>query len=309
MKHPVWIAFLLCGALLLGSCKGKEPGSGTLTRGVLRVECDEAVYPVVAALAAEFKRDYPDSRISVRSVQAREAISDFAVDSVRVIIVARALNKGESDALSNSKVWFEKYHVAQSAVALVAHPDNPVKKFRMGELDSIFSGWTTLWPGWKKRAPIDLTVGDINSSTNEVFRSTVMQNRGFGISAAPIDSSGRLVEYVSRTTNALGLVGVNWLKGRSDLVSVLSVSRPGVQVDSSEVVGAAYSPAQAYVFKGYYPITTPVYIYTREVERDVSLGFISYAVSAQGQKVFLMNGLVPVTMPVRLVQLTSEQVK
>jgi phosphate transport system substrate-binding protein len=309
MKHMFWTALLICSAMVLGGCKGREPGSGTLTRGVLHVECDESIYPVVASLASEFKRDYPDSRISVRPVQARAAISDFGVDSVRVIIIARELNKEESDALTNAKVWFEKYHVAQSAVAVIAHPQNPVKDVRVGQLDSIFSGWTTMWPGWKRRTPIDLAVGDINSSTNEVFRSTVMQNRGFGISAAPLDSSGRLVEYVGRTKNALGLVGINWLKGRSDLVSVLSVSRPGIQADSSEPVGAAYSPAQAYVFKGYYPISTPVYIYTREVERDLSLGFISYTASAQGQKVFLMNGLVPVTMPVRLVQLTSEQGK
>jgi phosphate transport system substrate-binding protein len=50
-------------------------------------------------------------------------------------------------------------------------------------------------------------------------------------------------------------------------------------------------------------------VYTRDVERNISVGFISFAASVEGQKVFLNSGLVPVTMPVRLVQLTSEQVK
>jgi hypothetical protein len=50
-------------------------------------------------------------------------------------------------------------------------------------------------------------------------------------------------------------------------------------------------------------------MYSRDVNPDVSVGFISFVSSAPGQKIVLNNGLVPVTMPVRLVQLTSEQVK
>ncbi len=306
MRRIPWALALLFSVFL--GC-GKEPGSTNLTRGTLRVECDEAIFPVVTALSEEFRREYQDSRIFVRPVQAREATADFVNDSVRVIVVARPLNAEERGVLTVAKVWFEEYHVAQSGVAVIAHPDNPVKRLRIGELDSICSGWTTMWPGWTRRTPIDIAVGGVNSSTNEVFRTTVMASRGFALSATPYDSSERVIEYVHRTKNALGIVCVNWLKGRTDLVSVIPLSRPGVRPDSTEPVGAAYSPAQAYIFKGYYPITSPVYIYTREVERDISLGFISFAASAQGQKVFLNNGLVPVTMPVRLVQLTSEQVK
>lgn len=203
----------------------------------------------------------------------------------------------------------EEYHVAQTAVAVVAHPDNPVKKMRIGELDSIFSGLTTQWPGWKRREPIAVAVGGVNSSVNEVFRSSLFGEKGFALSASAFDSSIQLIEYVYRTKNAIGIVGLDWLKGRDDFVSVLALARPGVQPDSTQPIGAFYSPAQAYVFKGYYPLGTPVYIYTREVDRDVSVGFIAFAASSPGQKVFLNHGLVPKTMPVRLVQLTSEQVR
>jgi phosphate transport system substrate-binding protein len=63
------------------------------------------------------------------------------------------------------------------------------------------------------------------------------------------------------------------------------------------------------VYLGYYPITTPVYIYSREVERDLGDGFIAFVTSVAGQKVVQAGGLVPATMPVRLVQLTSRQVQ
>lgn len=302
---------LMLGAAVVLAAAGctREPGSGSLTRGTLIVECDEAVFPVINVLAGEFRQQYPDANIVLRSVEAREATANFVNDSVRVIVVARAFNKEERDLLTSTKTMFEEFHVAQSAVALIANKGNPVTSLRVGQADSLFSGQVTTWPGWRGGGPVDLVVGGINSSTNEVFRRTILHGASFALSATPFASSADLVEHVRTTRNALGLVGVGWLNGVEQEVSILGLSRPGVAADSTQSVGRAYSPAQAYVFKGYYPVSTPVYMYSREIERDLSLGFISFAASAPGQNVFVNNGLVPVTMPVRLVQLTSEQVK
>jgi len=308
MTRQVGLGLVLCGMLLLSGCS-REPGSTTLTRGTLAVDCDEAVFPVVNILAEEFNHQYPDAKVNVRCVEAREATANFVNDSVRVIVSSRPLNEEERGVLTKTKTWFEEYHVAQSAVAVIAHRSNPVTALRVGQLDSLFSGVVTTWPGWRAGGPVDLVVGGVNSSTNEVFKRMVLKGQPFALSATPMESSNALVDHVRTTKNALGIVGIGWLKGVAEEVSVLALSRPGVQPDSTQPVGKAYTPAQAYVHQGYYPIATPVTIYTRDVERNISLGFISFAASAEGQKVFLNNGLVPVTMPVRLVQLTSEQVK
>jgi phosphate transport system substrate-binding protein len=149
----------------------------------------------------------------------------------------------------------------------------------------------------------------VNSSTNEVFRTAVLAGRKFALSATPMKYSSDLVDYVSKTPSAVGIVGLSWLKGFEDRLDVMSLGGPSWRPDSTRPAGQYYSPAQAYVFQGYYPVNTPVYIYSREVSRDLGLGFISYLTSAAGQKVVVKGGLVPVTMPVRLVQLTSDQVK
>lgn len=300
---------LLAAMLLAGGGCTREPGSTSLTRGTLVIECDEAVFPVINVLAEDFRHQYPDAQVVVRSVEAREATANFVNDSVRVIVVARALNSEERDMLTATKTWFEEYHIAQAAVALIAHRENPVTTLRVGQADSVFSGQVTSWPGWRAGGTVDLVVGGINSSTNEVFRRTILSGKAFALSATPMSASSDVVEYVRKTRRALGLVNVGWLKGVEEEVSILGLSRPGVAADSTQPAGRAYTPAQAYVFKGYYPVSSPVYIYTREIERDVSLGFIAFATSALGQQVFVNNGLVPVTMPVRLIQLTSEQVK
>jgi phosphate transport system substrate-binding protein len=293
-----------CG--LLAGCGGKEPGSTQLTRGALRVQADEAILPSVQAECEEFQRQYPDSRIEIQPADARAAISDFALDSIRVIVTGRPLNKEERDALTAARIQFEEYRVALSAVAVIANKENPLSRLRVSELDSILTGEVTQWPG--KHGPIDLVIAGRNSSVNEAVRNTVMQGKNFTMAAAPIDSSAARIEYVRTHRGAIGLVGVNWLRRMDKDLTIMALGTPGARPDSTQPPGQYYSPAQAYVYKGWYPIGTPVYVYSREIDRNLALGFISFVTSGPGQKVFLNNGLVPVTMPVRLVQLTSQQV-
>lgn len=299
------IAIVLGSALLLVGCT-REPGSRVLTKGELTVQVDEAVSPVLTLVVDEFQRQYPEAKITVRLAEAREIIGNFANDSVRVIVCGRELNTEEKNALVAAKIQYQEYRVAMSAVAVIAHRDNPRKELRTGELDSMFAGLVTRWSGKKV---IDLSVGGINSSTNEVLRSRILHKQPFALSATPYGSSSELVEHVRKTPAALGIVNLSWLKGVTQEVTVMSLGTPGVAADSTEPPGKFYSPAQAYIYQGYYPLTTPVYIYAREVPSDLTTGFIAFVSSPPGQKVFLNNGLVPQTQPVRLVQLTSDQVK
>ena len=299
---------LICFMLLLvvAGCT-KEPGSTKLTEGKLVIECDESVFPAMERMGAEFTDQYPDAHITLRAVEARAAIADFFNDSIKVIVSGRPFNKEEREMLSAAKIEFQEWHIAQSAVAVISHLQAPVSRMRLHEADSIFSGKVTRWR--RKGQPIEIVVGDINASTNEAFRAAVMHGGTYPVTATPMKSSGELIAYVARTPNALGIIGIAWLKGFDNRVNIVDLGGPEYRPDTTYAAGQYYAPAQAYVFQGFYPVTTPVIIYSRAVERDLGLGFISFAVSAAGQKVVTREGLVPVTMPVRLVQLTSDQVK
>ena len=156
---------------------------------------------------------------------------------------------------------------------------------------------------------IRVAAADVNSSTNEVFRNAVLGGRPIRRDATLFATGGELVEFVRTTPNAIGIVGLSSLRGKDREVRVFALGTPGVSPDSTQPPGLFYSPVQANVYRRYYPITRPVFLYSREVLRDVGYGFIAYVTSATGQKLFLENGLVPVTMPVRLVELTSKEVK
>ncbi len=295
---------LILVALLLAGC-GREPGTTVITKGALTVECDDAVVPVMRQQIDEFQRQYTDARLTLRPAEAREAVVDFAHDSVGVIVIARQLDKEEHDALTDAKIQYQEYRVAMSAVAVIVNKKNPLTQLRMGELDSVFSGGVTRWTGAMRKYPIDLVIGGINSSTNAVFRRVALKGGPFALSATMMDSTGALIAYVAKTPNAIGIVGLNWLENSGDRVRVVALGIPGTRPDSTEPVGKYYLPEQYYVYKEYYPLSTPVYVYDREASIGLGYGFISYVSSLPGQRTFQKSNLVPVTLPVRWVQTTS----
>jgi len=298
---------LVGAALVLAGCGGKEPGSVSITSGSFRLGVDEAVLPVINHEIQEFTRLYTGATVTVRSGGAREVIAEFAADSVRTIVTGRELNKEERDALHAANVPLQEYLVARTAIAVVANRDVPVAQLRIGQLDTVFGGGMTRWPG-RRGMMIELAVGGVNSSVNEVFRRAVMGSGGFDPGAKPFSSSTELLDYVKRTHGAVGIVGMNYIAAGADDLTVIALASPAMRPDSTFAPGEYYSPHPAYVYQGYYPVIAPVYVYTRDIEQDVSMGFTAFLTSVAGQKIFQSDGLVPATMPVRLVHLTSTQV-
>jgi len=378
-------------ALLAISCD-QRPTVST-TRGVATVECDESLFPVMQVQAEDFHNTYIEGRINIRSAEARDAVVDFVNDSVRVITLGRPFNKEELDYLKNANIEYEGYKVALDAIVVILNKQHADSSLRITELDSIFSGTLTRW-NIRNRPVIDPFVGDINSSTNEVFRTMILEGRPFGQTVTRIKSSEKIVEEVKTNPHAIGLVGLSWLRGHENDVRVCRLGggtyRPVVRakaviegtrgnqqrivvtelplqmdktafierikdlvgkkslnnvsavrdesegskihivmalesqadaneilngllrqtqvVDTTLVPGQFFSPAQAHVLRKYYPLSREVYMYTREVRRDVSYGFIAYVKDRKGQQNFLNHGLVPATQPVRIVGLTSDKV-
>ena len=391
MKAGRFIPALFALALLAVSCD-QGPTVST-TRGVATVECDESLLPVMQLQAEDFHNTYPEGRITIRSVEAREAVVNFMNDSIRVITLGRPFNKEELDYLTNANIEYEGYKVAFDAIVVILNKQHADSTLRITELDSIFSGTLTRW-NIRNKPLIDPFIGDINSSTDEVFRTMILGGRPFGQTVTRMKSSESLVGEVKTNPHAIGLVGLSWLRGHDNDVRVCRLGggtyRPVVRaraviegtrgnqqrivitelplqadrlafmerirglvgrkmlnnvsgirdeseeskirivlaletqadahevlnslhrqtqtVDTTLVPGQFFSPAQAHVLRKYYPLSREVYMYTREVRRDVSYGFIAYVKDRKGQQNFLNQGLVPAAQPVRIVGLTSDKV-
>jgi phosphate transport system substrate-binding protein len=230
---------------------------------------------------------------------------DFINDSVQVIVTARPFNNEEIGAIKDAKIEYREYNVALDGVAVILNRENPRQELRVSELDSILTGVMTAWGGDRLRNPIKVAVCGINSSTNEIVRTAIMHDKPFSPTATYFESSGEVLTFVRANRNAIGVVNISWLR---DFEGQITVAAIGGTPTTGDSVARFYSPAQANIYRGFYPLSTKVFMYNREIQRTVGLGFIAYVSSVPGQKVFQENGLVPATMPVRLVETTSKQV-
>lgn len=286
-------------------CSQRNPAS--VTTGSVVIECDESVVNVFRLIADSFQMNYKDARVTLVPVEGREAIVNFINDSVKVIVSARPLNDEEVGVLKKFEIDYTAYKCAYDAVAVIGHKSNRKQNLRLGEVDSIFTGAIARWDDGVGKL-IDPVIGGANSSVNEVFQQKIMKGKPFASYALRLPSDS-LVQYVMRTPTAIGIVGLHWLRGREDSVTVFGLGAPNWRPDSTQPYGVYYLPLQAHIYRGYYPVTRSVWIYSRQYGYTVAQGFISYVSHTYGQQKFLNEGLVPATQPIRLVETTSQQVQ
>jgi phosphate transport system substrate-binding protein len=315
--EPAAIAALAAGilALLAGAqgCAGREPD--TPTKGQATVAVCEEVLPLIREEEARFEELYPEARVDLRPVTAREAIAALfnsgmaGTDSVKVIVSSRPMNAEETAARGAAKLEVTEFRVAVDALAVIVNVANDVTRLTLPQLDSIFTGKVMDWGllGWRNSpGRIAVCLPDRNMASYEVFLERVLGAGGaFTAPERTAASSAEMLSAVAGEPAAIGFVGLNWVKDPPAGVRVIELSDPGAP-DSLGIAGKYFSPHQAYVYKGFYPIVRNVYIYLTPDSYGVSSGFTSFITSAAGQKIVQNQGLVPATMPVRLVELRNE---
>jgi phosphate transport system substrate-binding protein len=295
------------GMLMLGllSCQGDR--KETPTKGHATVIVSESVSPLMAAEKSTFEQLYPDARVTLEVAHAREAIARLFNDTIKLVVASRPLNAEERAVAANAKLQFSEYKIAIDAIAVIVNVSNPVERLRTSQLDSILTGKIETWnqAGGTSSSPIELCFPSRNSGTFETVGEKIIRGGVFAKPSAVTATSPEMVEFISGHPDAIGMLGLNWLADNKEKVKVLELADPDAP-DSLGTRGKYYRPHQAYVFQGFYPLTREIYFYSRADLYSVGIGFVSFVTSAPGQKIVLNSGLVPATMPVRLVQLTSE---
>ncbi|MBI5019988.1 MAG: substrate-binding domain-containing protein [Ignavibacteriales bacterium] len=302
-----YIYIILGWALLIVSIQGCLPErTETPTKGRATVVAAESVEPLMRQEKEKFESTYPDAHIELLFSSSREAVARFFNDSIRIIVTSRPLNEEERSVAEKFKIEFQEYKIAMDGVAFLVNADNPVSQIRTTQLDSIYTGLITRWNQvGGKNVPIDLFLPDQNSGNFEIVRKKILKDKKYEAPANTIKSSEEMLKVVSSHPNALGVVGLNWLSQKKDNVTVLKLSDPNAP-DSLGTKNLYFAPLQAHVYRNYYPITREVYIYSRVDMYGVGAGFITYITSAPGQQLVVYNGLVPATMPIRLVELSNK---
>jgi|WetSurSiteA1Bulk_404760.scaffolds.fasta_scaffold01103_4 phosphate transport system substrate-binding protein len=313
--NNLFIAPLLVVALLTGmSCKSyneKQLSKETATRGDIRIAVDESYKLLVDSQIATFTSIYKYAHITPMSASEDSVLKLFLADSVRLMITSRKLTANEEEYLKGKLIVPRTTQIAWDGIAFIVNKANRDSFIRYNTLKEIFSNSLSSWK-------------QINPSSRLGKIRVVFDNQGsgniryimkkFNISTLPdfcyaANSNPAVIDYVESHPNALGIISVNWISDPDDSITHAFLSRIKVIGVTPEVYSEGddfYTPHPAYIADKSYPFIREVYAISRETFTGLGRGFIQFVAGDKGQRIVLKSGMVPATMPVRIVQIRKE---
>ncbi len=303
------------GAIVLfTSCHmtAKKFTDETPTRGKIKIAVDESYQLLADAELYTFQSTYKDAQITPLYLPGDSIVKLFLDDSVKVIITSRKLNDNQEAYLKGKSFIPRTTKIAYDAVAFIVNKSNPDTLIRYNSVRDIFMGKT---PGWKQINPHsklnDLKVVFDNAGSNNVYTIT----EKFGITGSlpkycySVKKNSEVVSFVEKHPEAIGIISVNWISDPRDSISHSFLSKIKVVSVTSEYDSDGteyYSPHPAYIANKQYPFIRDVYTINRETFAGLGTGFTSFVAGDAGQRIILKMGMLPATLPIRLIKIKSK---
>lgn len=305
------IPFIYAGLfLLLSSCKGggNRELEETPTRGDIRVFSDESFQPLIEAEVYSFTSLYRLAKIKTVYKPEVEIINDFMNDSVKVIVTSKKLTDDQIKWLRDTLIITRTTNFAYDALALVTNRENFDTLIKFENIKDIFLGNIKRWneiDSKSKLGDISVIFDNTKSGNIRYFKERFEINDKLPANFFAVNSNKEVIEFVSKNKNAMGIVSVNWISDKDDSTSRSFIKKVNVLAISQPYLtdGYYYRPDQGFIYDKSYPFVREIYFISRETFRGLGSGFIQWATAQQGQTIVLKSGLVPATMPIRLVQI------
>jgi len=311
LKMKILNSFLFL--LLLISCNNKEEEVlDTPTSGEITISVDETFMPIFQSQIEVFESLYQNTKINVKYVPQNQAFTDLLSDSSRIIIVGRKLNNEEIKYFNNLELTPTHTKIFLDGLALIVNKSNCDTNLTFNQIKEIFEGKLTEWSELGNNCvngKIVLVFDNANSGTYSYFSERFKAINKKMVFA--LNSNEEVLEYVAKNKNALGVIGVNWISDFDDKNTqnfYKSVNVMGIKSDLPNTDPKMfYKPYQAYIALKAYPFYRDIFIISREARTGLGTGLSAFIAGEKGQRMFLKAGLVPATMPIRLIETYNEQ--
>jgi phosphate transport system substrate-binding protein len=300
MKTTINILLVAC---VLTACVSRDKNGKILdtpTSGTIAVAVDESLKPLIEAEVKAFEGLYHNAHINVVYTSEEDALSSLLIDSARLAIVTRRMVSTEEKVLSDQKIVPQQLMVARDGVALIVHRENADTTIRLSELKKILEGN----PHKKFQRQYEVVFDQPNSGIIRFFKDSVASFDSLPEYCFAVHGNKAVVDYVRANPNALGLIDVSWISDPDDSIAnsfLRSVKVVAVADDS-----LFYQPYQAFIAQKQYPLLRDVIMISREARAGLASGFMAFIASDKGQRIVLTSGLVPATMPIRIIEVNHE---
>jgi phosphate transport system substrate-binding protein len=321
MKNRYFIWFPVSFSIALFSCGGGATPDGhqtittdEATYGSCSVSVDESYSIIMDAERDAFEATYPDAHVKVVYKPEGELVKDLmrAGDSTRFIMMSRDLNDEERKFFESKNSHPSVLKIAYDAVAIISNKDNMNDSLSLNQLRQILAEKLVTWKqvnAKEKDDTINIVFDNRQSGNARFIQEHFLQDAKGKLPphCYAVNSNSDVINYVCEHKNALGVIGVNWISDKDDSLSKEIMKKiKVVAISSDSLPNEYYKPYQAYIAQKKYPLWREVYIINREGRMGLGTGFAHYIAGDKGQRIILKSGLVPATMPVRIVNINNE---
>jgi phosphate transport system substrate-binding protein len=310
------------GIAILAATSCEHPPRQSPTQGRIAIAVAESHAALLQREADLFESLYPDARVDVEATTTREAFVALLADSVDLVVVDRAPNAEECAAAKALHLQLEEVRLAEDALAVMVQASNRVESLSLAQIADLLCGRTTDWSQVGGAAgPVRIVLTGRNSGAWELAAAKFFPDPQALRAALVLPTQEAVLARVAADPEALGLVSIATWKsappaavapgaestataGWASDVTATNAAVRALAIAGTDSLGAPVRHAlhQANVHLGVYPLHYPVYVLF-DTHSRLAAGFSAFIASAPGQKLILATGLVPATMPVRLVHL------
>jgi len=234
------------------------------------------VLPLAQATAEAFMDAHPEINISIRGGGSGVGVAALQNGTTDICNSSRPLKSKEISAAKAKGINPVAYVIANDAISIIVHKDNPLKEITIQQLKDIYTGKIK---NWKELGGPNLSIvvisRDVASGTFEVFSEKVLAGAKVIGSAQLLASNNAVISAVNNTPGAIGYVGLGYVNDSAKLLSVNKIT-----------------PFPKTVKNGIYPLSRKLYMYTNGKAQGVVANYIGFIQSDIGQKIVEEQGFI-----------------
>lgn len=301
----------------------KVTRTDTETSGVAYFVADESFAPVINEQMAVFESLNTDAVLMPSYTSEQEAYNLLMTDSVQLLFGTRELTDNELQILKEKKKKPRTQIIARDGVAIIVNKQNPDSMLTVKDLKRIMTGeaknWKDIYPN-SKLGEIAVSFDTPNSSIVRYAMEEICEGQPLGenvrarsgdgdaLSLDSVTPNQRVIDFVSKNPNALGLIGVNWISNPKDSTNLSFINKVQVVAMTSDTKAFrdnTYRPYPYQLALEKYPLRRNLYVIITDVKGGLPSGFVKFVAGEQGQRIVLKSGLVPGVNPTRLVRINA----
>jgi phosphate transport system substrate-binding protein len=260
--HPLVLACLAVGALACGGGTEQGADEGALS-GPIEVDGSSTVFPISEAVAEEFQRENPDTRVAVGVSGTGGGFKRFCAGETDISNASRPIKDEEAATCEQNGVRFTEVRVAWDGLSVITNPSNDFVQClttdelkRIWEPGSTIDNWSQVRQGFPDK-DLKLYGPGTDSGTFDYFTEAIMgEEDASRPDYTASEDDNVLVQGVEGDPGALGYFGFAYYEENADKLRLVAVDggtgciQPSVETIESQT---------------YAPLSRPLFIYASDV--------------------------------------------